>query len=71
MSTTTEFQAIVIGAGMSGGWVAKELCDHGIKTLLLDRGPNVKHLQDYPTASTFPWEYPHRGGKADTAMESI
>ena len=56
-----KFQAIVIGAGMSGSWVAKELCDNGIKTLLLDRGPNVKHLQDYPTASKYPWEFPHRG----------
>ena len=26
------FDAIVIGAGMSGGWVSKELCDGGIKT---------------------------------------
>ena len=61
MSLEKEFQAIVIGAGMSGGWVAKELCDHGIKTLLLDRGPDVKHLQDYPTGSTYPWDFPHRG----------
>ncbi|MDF1699385.1 MAG: GMC family oxidoreductase [Saprospiraceae bacterium] len=55
------YEAIVIGAGMSGSWVAKELCDHGVKTLLLDRGPNVKHLQDYPTGSTYPWDFPHRG----------
>ncbi len=61
MSIPGEFQAIVIGAGMSGSWVAKELCDKGIKTLLLDRGSNVKHLRDYPTASTFPWDFPHRG----------
>jgi len=61
MSESNKFQAIVIGAGMSGSWVAKELCDKGVNTLLLDRGPNVKHLQDYPTASTYPWEYPHRG----------
>lgn len=56
-----KYQAIVIGAGMSGSWVAKELCEAGIKTLLLDRGPDVKHLQDYPTASKYPWEYEHRG----------
>ena len=61
MSMNNDFQAIVIGAGMSGSWVAKELCDNGIKTLLLDRGPNVKHLQDYPTGSTYPWDFPHRG----------
>ncbi len=70
MSELKEFQAIVIGAGMSGSWVAKELCDNGIKTLLLDRGPNVKHLQDYPTASTYPWEYPHRGAVSQEDLEA-
>ncbi len=57
----TNFDAIVIGAGMSGGWVAKELCEAGIKTLLLERGPDVKHIQDYPTATKQPWEFEHRG----------
>lgn len=70
MSTSNNFQAIVIGAGMSGSWVAKELCDHGIKTLLLDRGPNVRHLQDYPTAGTFPWEFPHRGDISHAEREA-
>ena len=54
------YSAIVIGSGISGGWAAKELCDHGIKTLLLERGKNVVHLKDYPTASKSPWEFPHR-----------
>ncbi len=31
------FDAIVIGSGISGGWAAKELCDHGLKTLVLER----------------------------------
>ncbi|HEX5151752.1 MAG TPA: GMC family oxidoreductase [Parafilimonas sp.] len=53
--------AIVIGSGISGGWAAKELCDHGIKTLLLERGKNVVHIKDYPTATKNPWEFPHRG----------
>ena len=43
------FDAIVIGSGMSGGWSAKELCEKGLKTLLLERGRDVKHLKDYPT----------------------
>mgnify|MGYP001395956203 CR=1 FL=1 len=42
------YDAIVVGAGMSGGWAAKEFCDQGIKTLLLERGPNVEHIKDYP-----------------------
>jgi len=58
---SNNFQAIVIGAGLSGSWVAKELCDRGIQTLLLDRGPDVKHLANYPTANKQPWEFPMRG----------
>jgi choline dehydrogenase-like flavoprotein len=55
------FDAIVIGSGISGGWAAKELCEHGLKTLVLERGRNVVHNQDYPTANLHPWEFPHRG----------
>jgi choline dehydrogenase-like flavoprotein len=55
------FDAIVIGSGISGGWAAKELCDHGLKTLVLERGKNVVHLKDYPTATKAPWQFPHRG----------
>src|SRR4029079_16637827 len=55
------FDAIVIGSGMSGGWAAKELCDHGLKTLVLERGREVKHLDDYPTATKNPWDFPLRG----------
>ena len=51
------FDAIVIGSGISGGWAAKELCDHGLKTLVLERGKNVEHLKDYPTATKGPWEF--------------
>src|SRR5438552_16918845 len=55
------YDAIVIGSGISGGWAAKELCDHGLKVLLLERGRNVVHLLDYPTATKNPWEFEHRG----------
>jgi choline dehydrogenase-like flavoprotein len=55
-----EFDAIVIGSGISGGWAAKELCEKGLKTLVLERGRDVKHLQDYPTMTSNPWEMPHR-----------
>ena len=54
------YDAIVIGSGISGGWTAKELCEHGLKTLVLERGHNVVHLKDYPTATKAPWEFPHR-----------
>mgnify|MGYP001485146709 FL=1 len=55
------FDTIIIGAGMSGGWTAKEFTEKGFKTLLLERGPNVEHINDYPTTNTQPWEFKHRG----------
>ena len=57
----TRFDAIVVGSGISGGWAAKELCEKGLKTLVLERGRDVKHIRDYPTANLAPWELPHRG----------
>jgi choline dehydrogenase-like flavoprotein len=54
------FDAIVIGSGISGGWAAKEFCDRGLKTLVIERGRNVVHLKDYPTATMNPWDFPHR-----------
>jgi len=53
------FDAIVIGSGISGGWAAKELCEKGLKTLVLERGRNVRHVVDYPTATKKPWEFPY------------
>ena len=53
------YDAIIVGSGISGGWAAKELCEKGLKVLLLDRGRNVTH-RDYPTATKDPWEFPHR-----------
>jgi len=35
------YDAIVVGTGISGGWAAKELCENGLKTLVLERGPMV------------------------------
>ena len=58
---TNTFDTIVVGAGMAGGWAAKEFAEQGFKTLLLERGPNVKHLEDYPTTNMLPWEFKHRG----------
>ena len=55
------FDAIVIGSGMSGGWAAKELSAAGLKTLILERGRDVKHIKDYPTTNIFPWQFPHHG----------
>jgi len=53
------YDAIVVGSGISGGWAAKELCEKGLKTLVLERGRNVEHLKDYPTALKGPWDFQH------------
>ncbi|MEZ4904671.1 MAG: GMC family oxidoreductase [Spirosomataceae bacterium] len=55
------YDAIVIGSGISGGWAAKELTEKGLQTLLLERGRDVKHVTDYPTTMSSPWEMAHRG----------
>ena len=55
------YDAIVIGSGISGGWAAKELCEKGMKTLVLERGRNIEHIKDYPTMNTPIWEFRHRG----------
>ena len=60
--TATNYDAIVVGTGISGGWAAKELTEKGLKTLVLDRGRLVKH-GDYPTATKNIWEFPY-GGRA-------
>jgi len=56
-----EYDAIVVGSGMSGGWAMKELCEKGLKTLVLERGRMVEHRSDYITEHKHPWELPHRG----------
>ena len=54
------YDAIVVGSGISGGWAAKELCERGLKTLVLEKGRMIKH-GDYPTANLDDWEVPNRG----------
>jgi choline dehydrogenase-like flavoprotein len=55
------FDAIVVGSGISGGWAAKELCEKGLKVLMLERGRDFKHIEDYKTANKEPWEFEYRG----------
>ncbi len=56
------YDAIVVGTGISGGWASKELSEKGLKTLVLERGRDIKHPNDYPTATMDPWQIPN-GGK--------
>ena len=61
MANNNTYDAIVVGSGISGGWAAKELTEKGLKTLVLERGRDVKHVTDYPDTIKAPWEYRHRG----------
>lgn len=56
-----EFDAIVVGSGISGGWAAKELCEKGLKVAMIERGRKVEHQADYKTEVLAPWEMPFRG----------
>ena len=53
------YDAIVVGSGISGGWAAKELCEKGLKVLLLERGRPLQH-GEYPTATLNTWDFKHR-----------
>jgi choline dehydrogenase-like flavoprotein len=55
------FDAIVVGSGISGGWAVKELCEKGLKTLLIERGRPVEHVSGYSTTGLDPWDFPHGG----------
>jgi choline dehydrogenase-like flavoprotein len=57
------YDAIVIGSGIAGGWAAKELCEKGLKVLMLERGRNIEHVKDYVNATKESWEFPHRNSR--------
>lgn len=63
------YDAIVVGTGISGGWAAKELCEKGLKTLILERGRMVKHIEDYETANMDPWDFPNAGDITKEILE--
>lgn len=63
------YDAIVVGSGISGGWAAKELTEKGLKTILLERGRQVRHIEDYPTATKDPWEFPRNDRLTDEELK--
>ncbi|MEO5910743.1 MAG: GMC family oxidoreductase [Pelobium sp.] len=68
--SNNNYDAIVIGSGISGGWAAKELTEKGLKTLLLERGQNIEHVKDYKNATKAPWEFTHRGGRTQEMIQN-
>lgn len=70
-----DFDAIVVGSGISGGWVAKELCERGLKVCVLERGSDLDPIADY-SDNIDPWDMKHfdrvspDAAKADYAVQS-
>jgi choline dehydrogenase-like flavoprotein len=65
---TTHFDAIVVGSGISGGWAAKELTEHGLKTIVLEAGPPIDPNQDF-VEHVQPWQMHFRGMGDRKALE--
>jgi choline dehydrogenase-like flavoprotein len=65
-----QFDAIVIGSGITGGWAAKELTEKGLRTLLIERGRDVQHIKDYTTATKNPWDLTHRDNRSTADKET-
>lgn len=65
----TNYDAIVVGSGISGGWAAKELTEKGLKVLMLERGNHIEHVKDYVTANTEIWQFPHRNTRTQQMIK--
>ena len=65
----TNFDAIVVGSGISGGWAAKELTEKGLKVVMLERGRNIEHIKDYVNANKEAWEFPHRNTRTQQMIK--
>ncbi|RFB06030.1 GMC oxidoreductase [Parvularcula marina] len=63
-----DFDAIVVGSGISGGWAAKELCEQGFKTLVIERGQHVQHGADYQDFRNL-WELDNRGRMPEDVLD--
>ncbi|MBK6511555.1 MAG: GMC family oxidoreductase [Haliea sp.] len=60
-TTSYDFDAIVIGSGISGGWAAKELCEKGLKVLVLERGRDMPAGTGYLGEHAPSWKLPFNG----------
>jgi choline dehydrogenase-like flavoprotein len=69
-TTHYDFDAIVVGSGISGGWAAKELTEKGLKVLVLDRGRELQHGSGYLGEHAPDWKLPYHGKKPRELYES-
>ncbi|MFT5483794.1 MAG: choline dehydrogenase-like flavoprotein [Halieaceae bacterium] len=64
-----DFDAIIVGSGITGGWAAKELTEKGLKVLVLERGRDMKHGSGYGGEHAPSWKLPYQG-KPDRELEA-
>lgn len=57
---TKKFDVLVVGSGITGGWAAKEFCERGFETLMIERGRVVEHRKDYLGEGKPVWDYDNR-----------
>jgi choline dehydrogenase-like flavoprotein len=69
MPGNNQYDAIVVGSGISGGWAAKELTQKGLKVLMLERGRDIEHVKDYVNANKEIWEFPHRNSRTQEMIK--
>jgi choline dehydrogenase-like flavoprotein len=67
MTGSPQFDAIVVGSGITGGWAAKELTERGLTVLMIERGRSIEHQSGYENETKAPWELPFRGS-GDAAL---
>ncbi len=58
-----DFDAVVVGSGITGGWAAKELTEKGLKVLVLERGRDLQHGKGYRGEHAPDWKVPYHGKK--------
>lgn len=60
-TAAVDFDAIVVGSGISGGWAAKELTEKGLKVLVLERGKPLQAGVGYLGEHAPNWKIPYQG----------
>jgi choline dehydrogenase-like flavoprotein len=71
MDTTGKiYDALIVGSGASGGWVAKELTERGMTVLMLEAGPARIPTRDF-TEHVWPYQLKFRGfGNQQALLEN-